>query len=126
LPVSLLHGDFFASNILIDASGPTLRISPVDWEMSAIGPRWIDLAALIAGHWTDNERRSLAMAYFAEAATDSNTAEDADALLTGLSYCRLHLAVHMLGWSPTWQPDRRHAYDWLAEAIRLADELQIG
>jgi Phosphotransferase enzyme family len=126
LPASLLHGDFFASNILIDQSGPALRISPVDWEMSAIGPRGIDLAALVAGHWTDDERHSLAMAYFGEAAMDSKTGGDADDFHTGLQYCRLHLAVQMLGWSPTWQPNWSHAYDWLAEAIRLADELQIG
>ena len=126
LPVSLLHGDFFASNILIDQSGPTLRISPVDWEMSAIGPRGIDLAALVAGHWTDDQRHSLAMAYFGEAAADIKNGGDADAFLTGLQYCRLHLAVQMLGWSPAWQPHWSQAYDWLAEAIGLADELQIG
>jgi aminoglycoside phosphotransferase (APT) family kinase protein len=126
LPTSLIHGDFFASNILIDSSSSSLRICPVDWEMSATGPRWLDLAALVAGHWTDDQRRSLAMAYYSESKSHAGPSGDTDAFLTGLQLCRLHLAVQMLGWSGTWRPQPSHAYDWLAEALRLVDELGIA
>jgi aminoglycoside phosphotransferase (APT) family kinase protein len=125
LPVSLIHGDFFASNILIDSSLPVPRICPVDWELAAVGPRLMDLASLVAGHWTENQRRELAMAYFTEATPKSDMSDDADALWTDLQFCRLHLAVQMLGWSATWRAGPAHAYDWLGEAIRLADDLHI-
>jgi aminoglycoside phosphotransferase (APT) family kinase protein len=125
-PVSLIHGDFFASNILVDQSPSALRICPVDWEMSAIGPRWLDLAALIAGQWSDDERSSLAMAYYEESTSHGQSGHDIGAFWAGLRICRLHLAVQMLGWSASWQPQPIHAYDWLSEALRLAKELQMA
>ena len=64
LPQSLIHGDFFASNILFDGSRSPPRIAPLDWELAAIGPCGLDLAALVAGRWNDDERRSMALAYF--------------------------------------------------------------
>ncbi len=125
LPTSLIHGDFFASNVLIDSSSSSLRICPVDWEMSAIGPRWLDLAALVAGNWTDDQRHSLAMTYFAESAPENRSSDDEEAFWTGLQYCRLHLAVTMLGWSATWRAGPSHAYDWLKDAIHLSASLRI-
>jgi aminoglycoside phosphotransferase (APT) family kinase protein len=122
----LIHGDFFASNIIIDSSSPAVRICPVDWELAAIGPRLLDLASLVAGNWTETQRRELAMAYFTEATPTRDMSNDAGAVWTNLQFCRLHLAVQMLGWSATWRAGPAHAYDWLGEAIRLADDLGIG
>ncbi|HEY2147164.1 MAG TPA: phosphotransferase, partial [Pirellulales bacterium] len=53
LPKSLIHGEFFASNILVDERTSRPRICPVDWETAGIGPCSLDLAALVAGSWTD-------------------------------------------------------------------------
>jgi hypothetical protein len=109
LPVTVIHGEFYASNVLVDGS----RVCPVDWEMAALGPGLIDLAALTAGKWTDCEKAALVQAY-----EDSLTPD-------ALDWCRLHLAVQWLGWSAEWTPPAGHAQDWLGEALRLADVLGL-
>src|SRR5207244_7203663 len=71
LPLTLIHGEFYPSNILVHEietcrsrlTGDTVRVCPVDWEMAAVGPGLIDLAALTAGAWTDEEKTALALAY---------------------------------------------------------------
>src|SRR5207248_283234 len=63
LPATLMHGEFYASNVLVQAAGDRLRICPIDWEMAAVGPGLIDLAALVAGNWTDGQRGRLVNAY---------------------------------------------------------------
>jgi thiamine kinase-like enzyme len=35
------------------------RVCPVDWEMAAVGPGLIDLAALTAGWWTAHDSRAV-------------------------------------------------------------------
>ncbi|HEX2179769.1 MAG TPA: phosphotransferase, partial [Actinomycetota bacterium] len=52
LPATLIHGDFYASNVLTGWTGSGLRVCPVDWERAAIGPGMLDLASLCAG-WDD-------------------------------------------------------------------------
>ncbi len=126
LPTSVIHGDFFPSNVLIDRSASTMRICAIDWEMAGIGPCGLDLAALVAGRWTDEQRRALALAYWDESTTLNSTLTGRDEFLTDLECCRLHLAVQMLGWSATWRPQPEHAQDWLGEATRLASELRIA
>ena len=37
LPVTFIHGEFYASNVLV-ASGQRDRVCPIDWELAAIGP----------------------------------------------------------------------------------------
>lgn len=118
MPSTLLHGEFYASNVLVSPS----RVCPVDWELAAIGPGLIDLAALTAGKWTEAERRTIAAAYHAALAGNSVTLEQ---MLESLDYCRLHLAVQWLGWSSDWTPPREHAHDWLADAIELAERLGV-
>ena len=65
LPVTFIHGEFYASNVLVQETGGELRVCPVDWEMAALGPGLIDLAALTTGRWTKDQRRSLALNYYA-------------------------------------------------------------
>ena len=121
LPRTVIHGEFYASNILLETRGDGIRVAPVDWEMAAIGPGLIDLAAMTAGSWSATDRRAFAAAYSNALAMPVAI----DALLTDLTYCRLHLAMQWLGWSASWTPPREHAHDWLSEAIDLADELRL-
>ena len=123
LPATLLHGDFYASNVLVEQIGGDLRVCPVDWEMAAVGPGLLDLAALTAGRWTDEERTVLALAY--RGALPPSLRMDEPAFLEAFAGCRLHLAVQWLGWSPGWSPPQEHAHDWLGEALHLADELGL-
>jgi hypothetical protein len=123
LPVTIIHGEFYAPNILVHATATELRVCPVDWELAALGPGLIDLAALTAGTWSEEERATLALAYHAELVASQGAREPPEAFLATLDYCRLHLAVQWLGWSARWSPPPAHAQDWLGLAARLAEKL---
>src|SRR3712207_1435794 len=64
LPVSLIHGEFHPSNVLVRHQPNRGRVCPVDWETVGIGPSLLDLAALVAGRWAPDQRTALARAYF--------------------------------------------------------------
>jgi aminoglycoside phosphotransferase (APT) family kinase protein len=119
LPSTLLHGEFYASNILVQEGPVCTRVCAVDWEMAAWGPGLFDLAALVSGRWTDTERSAMASAYCHELQT-MGVADDS---YNALDWCRLHLAVQWAGWSPDWAPPADQAFDWAGEAIALADRL---
>jgi len=124
LPVTFIHGEFYASNVLVQETAAGLRVCPVDWEMAAVGPALIDLAALTAGRWNEGERKALALAYFS-ASGELGWRSTPDVFFTALDCCYLHLAIRWLGWSAEWSPPAEHAQDWLAEALRVAERLEI-
>jgi hypothetical protein len=110
-PLSLIHGEFYASNVLVDGN----RVCPIDWETTALGPGLIDLAALTAGKWDENARMDFMMAY------TGGTELRAD--IYTLECCRLHLAVRLLAWARPWQPPVMHAHNWRCEALQIAKGL---
>lgn len=120
-PCTFIHGEFHASNVIVESSALGLRVRPVDWEMAAIGPGLMDLADLTAGKWTEQQRGAIVDAY--RSATQEAGGRLSDTFDEDLDYCRLHRAVQWLGWADEWAPPREHAQDWLAEALRLADHL---
>lgn len=126
LPVTFIHGEFYPSNVLIQNTAAELRVCPVDWEMAAVGPGLIDLAALTTGRWTEDKRIALAIAYRAELAPNGGWPPASEAFLAALDFCHLHLAVQWLGWAPDWSPPPEHAYNWLREALRLADKVRLS
>lgn len=117
LPPTLLHGDFYASNILAQQLDNKLRICPVDWDMAALGPGYIDLAALISGQWSESERNALVKAYLGTKLTDKARID--------IACCQLHLAILWLGWSPEWHPPKEHQQDWLGQAVELVEEFDL-
>lgn len=126
LPRTIIHGEFYASNVLVRQPGrgddhrTRPRICPVDWEMAAHAPGLIDLAALVSGHWTAEQRETMAMAYY-ECLVDHRAEVPPMAdFLRALEYCRLHLAVQWIGWCPDWSPPDDQARDWLREAVQVA------
>jgi hypothetical protein len=129
LPRTLIHGEFYPCNILIRQTGDRVRVCPVDWEMAALGPALMDLACLTTG-WARRWERALVRAYRAESSDARSDPKAAAARIPhdfwGDFYCcRLHLAVRMLGWSDAWTPPPQHARDWLAEAERLSQRIQL-
>lgn len=122
LPPTVLHGDCWASNVLVDAGsdGTVHRVCPVDWETAAVGPGLSDLAALVMG-WPDEERRAIALAYHHELGAD---APDAATFLADLDRCAVQLCVQWLGWSPGWVPPPEHRRDWAATALALLERLE--
>ena len=122
---TIVHGEFYPSNVLVQHPEGAVRIAPIDWEIAGVGPGLLDLAALTIGKWTPSQRDALAQAYreAAEAGTAADTIPaDFD---VALDCCRLHLAVQALGSAPEWQPPAEHRHDWLAESVRIAEELRL-
>jgi hypothetical protein len=111
LPVTVIHGDFNASNVL---AAPDGRICPVDWERTSLGPGLWDLAGLVTG-WDETSAEKIAGAYDGRAGVDRRS----------LLMCRLQLCIQWLGWSPAWTPPADHRRDWLEDALNLAGELQL-
>ena len=121
---TLIHGEFYPSNILVDRRRPTRAIHPVDWEMAALGPPMMDLAALLSGRWSPDERRGMVTAYRDGATVAGASCAPIDEFMRGLSACRLLLAVQWQGWARSWEPPEGHKNDWLEEAERCAEELR--
>jgi aminoglycoside phosphotransferase (APT) family kinase protein len=119
LPSTVIHGEFYASNVLIVGAAPAPRVCPVDWELAACGPGLIDLAALVSGGWGEDEREGIAAAYRSAVASNSFSPRQVD-------LARLHLAVQWLGWAPPqWVPPEGQRHDWLGEALELAERLEL-
>ena len=111
-PTTLVHGDLYASNVLVGDG----RVCAVDWELAGVGPGALDVAALTMG-WGDAEAAALADEYRRALARPPEPAW----LAAAVDAARLHLAVQWLGWSPEWEPPPEHARDWRAELPRLAE-----
>jgi hypothetical protein len=125
LPYSFIHGEFFASNVIIHTTADGHRVCPIDWEMAAVGPGLIDLAALTAGNWTETQRNRMALAYWLYVSGDDESPSSRARFFEDLDYCRLHGAMQWLGWSDAWSPPPEHAYDWLQEAVNLGESLGL-
>jgi hypothetical protein len=127
LAPTFIHGEFYPSNVLVQQGGERPRICPIDWEIAAVGPGLLDLAALSVGKWTKSERARLAAAYRAAAPAGPETAAELseEEFARALDFARLHLAVQWLGWEPGWEPPAEHRHDWLGEALSLAERLDV-
>jgi len=126
LPRTVLHGEFYASNVLVagDLDRPPVgkrsdvRVAPVDWELAAAGSGLTDLAALVSG-WPEADREALAAAYASEAGVLPFTPR-------ALDLARLQVAIQWLGWAPPeWKPPEGQRHDWLAEAVVIAEGLGL-
>jgi Ser/Thr protein kinase RdoA (MazF antagonist) len=119
LPKTVIHGELYASNVLLADDGAALRVCPVDWEMAASGPGLVDLAALISGGWGEEDREAIVAAYRSVAGIAAFSPDQLD-------LARLHLAVQWLGWAPpSWVPPEGQRHDWLSEALALAEGLDL-
>jgi hypothetical protein len=125
LPVTLIHGEFYSENVLVHQSGGAWRVCPVDWEMAAVGPGLIDLAALVAGGWSDEQRLALVTSYYRALASENGQPPPFDDFLAAADLCALHLSVQWLGWSPEWAPPAEEARSWLEGAFRLGGKLGL-
>ncbi len=115
LPRTVVHGEFYASNVLVATDNAAARVAPVDWELAGVGAGLTDLAALVSGGWSEPDRASIVAAYEAAGGTTE-----------GLGFARLQLAIQWLGWAPaTWMPPAGQRHDWLSEAVSLAEGLDL-
>lgn len=113
-PSSLVHGELYPSNILVQPGATGPRIRPVDWETAGSGPGILDLAALTAGDWHHRQRDAIVATY-----RDALPAAPAD-FDEALDAARLFVALQWLGWSEQWSPPPEHRHDWAAEAREIS------
>jgi len=125
LPMGFMHGEFFASNVLVETTAARRCIRPVDWELAGLGPMLMDLAALTAGSWTEDQRADLAASYERAAGHETRTWRAHGGFTRALDCCRLQLAIQRLGWAKEWTPPATHRQDWLGEALHAADRLGL-
>lgn len=123
IPASFVHGELYASNVLVAGEGPDLAVWPVDWEMAGLGPPLLDLAALTSG-WEPADQARLVGAYVNELGPAPWRWDDHE-LGVLLDCCRLHYALQWLGWSTEWSAPAEHARDWVAEALECGERLGL-
>jgi aminoglycoside/choline kinase family phosphotransferase len=118
MPKTLIHGEFYASNVLVADGTVSVRVAPVDWELAAAAPGLTDLAALVSG-WDDSGREAMVVAYASERSKERFTAADFD-------FVRLQVAIQRLGWAPPeWERPEGQRHDWQSEAVALAEGLGL-
>lgn len=115
-PAAFVHGELYASNVLVQDSRRGPRVRPIDWETAGVGPGLLDLAALTAGDW-ERERRARIVAAYRDALPAAAAAPHFD---EALDAARLLVALQWLGWSRDWVPPPEHRHDWAADARALA------
>jgi hypothetical protein len=121
-PSGFVHGEFFASNVLVQTEAGRPCVHPVDWEVAGIGPTLMDLAAFTAG-WAEERRVELVDSYRSVMSDEQGTSVPYDEFMRALDCCRLHLAVQRVGWARQWTPPANHRQDWLNQAFDIADRL---
>jgi hypothetical protein len=124
LPATVVHGEFYASNVLIQRSNDDMRICPIDWETAGIGTGAIDVAALTSGRWSEAQKQDLAMAYFDALQQDQSAWADFGDFLAAVNNCRLLLAMKWIGWCTDWEPPAEHRFNWVQEAIQMAHAIE--
>jgi Ser/Thr protein kinase RdoA (MazF antagonist) len=126
LPISVVHGELYASNVIVAGEPRQPRVCPIDWEVAALGPALIDLAALGTGPWSGSDRDALERAYLSSLSGGLAAQTERAPVAEALNLCRLHLAVQWLGWAPTaWLPPQEHRRDWLQEGLDAAGQLGL-
>jgi Phosphotransferase enzyme family len=125
LPTSFIHGEFFPSNIILRHTKSGWQICPVDWEVAAVGPGLLDLAALTSGNWKPEQKAKLVQAYREALEPYDGWPPPLPQLLEHVDYCLLHLSIQLLGWSSDWEPPERHTQNWFGEALRLTEVLGL-
>ena len=123
LPATLIHGEFYPSNIVVWRGSDPIRICPIDWELTSLSPGVIDLAALVSG-WEETEETLLIEAY-REGLAIQRAAPSIDELRYSVWCSRLIQCVQWVGWSNAWTPPPEHRRDWLSEAMTLSDRLSV-
>lgn len=122
---TVIHGEFYPSNVILRGGARGTQLCPIDWEVTAVGPGCIDLAALVSGAWSEEQKSRLVAAYHRVLVGLDANAPALEELMELVDYAQLHLAIQWLGWATDWSPPKTHERNWLDEAIRLATGLKL-
>jgi len=117
-PTTFVHGELYPSEVVVGAAradgtidAQRRRIALLDWETAGIGPALLDVASLLTGSWSGDQRGQLLEAYSSIAPGAGGEHFDAT-----FAACRLALALRWMGWLAEQSPADGQTHDWMAEA----------
>jgi len=116
---TVIHGQLYPTNVVVDRRGPDWRTCVLDWETAAVGSGATDVAALVEGEWDAGARRRLLAAY----AAGHGDVGPIDDLEHEVICARIQLCLELLSLPVAFDPPPERARDWLAIAVGLAGEL---
>jgi hypothetical protein len=98
LPQSLIHGEYFAKNIVLRDNSSIEGVAVVDWESAAVGPSYLDLVSLSAGRWNTERREALWHAYLDRYQAENKLVLDWQRFRRDLGRVQLYLSLAWIGW----------------------------
>jgi hypothetical protein len=116
-PLTLVHNDLAAKNVIVDTATDPSRIAFVDWEMAGAGCGLLDLAHLMHG-FGDAERRLLISAYWSEI-DRGRPGGDGRRRNRVLTACEIHNALYRLAHVHAWRLGRETVAEWVEELERM-------
>ncbi|MDB4441903.1 aminoglycoside phosphotransferase family protein [bacterium] len=117
-PLTLVHGAYLPSQIIVDIDAGTPRICPVDWELAAVGSALYDFAFLADGF--DPQRRDrLWEAYRQAAAKYSIPVPEMDEVMYIVDCFRLHKIINWLSQAL----DRQYPEKEVAKLVHIGERL---
>lgn len=126
LPRTVIHGQYFAKNIMLRPRKPEQPLAVIDWETAALGPGTYDLVSISSGGWTAHQRRIMWRAYFDEYRAETGIARDWEDFCEEAREMELYQALEWLAW---WR-NRSVSHNfgrWVKELARiLRDHPRIG
>lgn len=125
LPTTLIHGEFYPSNVLMRRKERGHDVCPIDWELVGRGPGILDLAALSFGGWSPEKKRQIIQAYHDATAAEGSPAMTSRELQEAVDYGQTHLCLRQLGWAPVWQTPEQHSRNWVHDALSIAAKIGL-
>jgi hypothetical protein len=117
-PLTLVHGAYLPSQILVDVDAGTPRICPVDWELAALGSVLYDFAFLVDGF--DPQRRDRLWEAYREKASKYNIPVPENDEVGYIVNCfRLHKVINWLSQAT----DRQYPEKDVAKLVRMVEQL---
>jgi hypothetical protein len=122
---TLVHGEYYASNVIVPDAPGDRTACPIDWGTAGLGAAGLDLAALTSGRWTPEQRRAMVSAYRQALKAAAGRARPLDELLREVDLCTLHHAVQWVFWSERWEAPADQRHDWLDAGLAVAKRLGV-
>ena len=117
-PLTLIHGAYLPSQILVDFDTETPRICPIDWELAAFGSALYDFAFLVDG-FNPPRRDRLWEAYRQAAAKYNIPTPEMEEMSYIVDCFRLHKIINWL----SQVLDRQYPEKEVAKLVRMGERL---
>ncbi len=125
LPQTLIHGEFYPSNVIMRRECRSHHVCPIDWELAGTGSGVLDLAALSFGDWSPEKKRELIRAYHQALPSASELQMTLGELHEAVDFGHLHCCIRQLGWASNWRAPDLHSRNWAQDALLLAEKLGL-